>query len=216
MMARLCLALGLWLVSPAAALAAFAANNLSCNIFAPSGPGVLARCEGPSDALGDVMIELIGRAPNIVSSVTLSGGKNGFRQVLKVAAEPLVDVETVGVLFMDFNFDGLEDFALMEFLPAGPNVPYLYYLFDSKSGRFVPNKDLAAITSPEFLANEKEIVSHWRESAAVSGTDIYRWQNGKPQLTRRHEDRHSASGCLRTNYAMQDGKLAISSKGECL
>ena len=215
MMVRLGLALSIWLLATSTSLAAFAANNLSCNIFTPSAHGMLAKCVGPSNSVGDIAIELFGQTPNAVSSVKLSGEKDGFRQELSVTAEPVVDVETVGILFMDFNFDGLEDFALMEFLPAGPNVPYLYYLFDPDTRRFVPNADLAAITSPVFEADAKQIVSHWRENAAVSGTDIYRWNNGKPALTNRSEDRYSASGCTRTNYSMQSGKLVVTSKGKC-
>ncbi len=197
------------------AKAAFAASHLSCSVFSPLGAGLLARCEGPSKALDGITIQLFGQAPNVVSEVRLSGEKDDFRQSLSLSAEPLVDLETVGILFMDFNFDGLEDFAIMEFLPAGPNVPYLYFLYDREKKRFVANKDLAAITSPEFRAERAEIASYWRESAAVSGTDIYVWADGRPQLKSRTEERRSGSGCVQTRFAMLQGKLVTQSKGPC-
>ena len=195
--------------------AAFAANDLSCEIFRPAVKGVLARCEGPSRTHNSIAIELIGHAPNAVSEVRLTGGDGNFRQTLKLTAEPLIDIETVGILHMDFNFDGFEDFAIMEFLPAGPNVPYLYYLHDSQTDRFTPNADLARITAPEFRATDGQIISYWRDSAAVSGKDVYVWKDGKPQLKSRSEERRSGTDCIRTHYLQRDGKLTELSKDAC-
>src|SRR6185436_17811266 len=53
----------------------------------------------------------------------------------------------LGVL--DMNFDGYQDIRLVELQPAGPNVPYLNWLFDPASGLFVESRALNEITSPQ-------------------------------------------------------------------
>ena len=71
------------------------------------------------------------------------------------------------------NFDGYGDIRLVEFQPAGPNVPYLNWLFDPTSGCFVENRALNAITSPQFDPATREIRSNWRDGATRYGTDVY-------------------------------------------
>lgn len=215
MIGRLFAAAAIAVLSGTAAQAAFSADNLSCDVFQPAGTGVLARCVGPSAVHGEITIELIGQAPNFVSEVKFTGSKGGFQQTLKVSAEPIVDVETIGILHTDFNFDGMQDFAIMDFLPAGANVPYLYFLYDPAKQRFVTNDDLRRITSPEFRQADKEIASYWRENAAKGGTDIYVWKDGKPQLKSRTEDQYSETGCVRTSLVQRGGKLTEVSKGKC-
>src|ERR1700720_1454639 len=36
----------------------------------------------------------------------------------------------------DINFDGVNDIRLLQFLPAAPNLPYYYWIYDRKSGKF--------------------------------------------------------------------------------
>ena len=215
MISRAFVAAACTLFSWGSAHAAFSADNLSCNVFRPGGTGVLARCSGPSKAHGEITIELTGRTPNLVSEVKLTGAKGSFQQILKVSAEPTIDVETIGILHSDFDFDGREDFAIMEFLPAGPNVPYRYYLYDVGKAKFIPNGDLGKITSPEFRPADKEIVSYWRENAATGGTDIYIWKDGRPQLKERTVDRYTETGCVRAKFVQRGDKLAEVSRGNC-
>ena len=82
------------------------------------------------------------------------------------------------------NYDGNDDFRVVEFLPAGPNIPYLYYLYDPAIAGFVYSKAYDTITSPEFPGNS-EIRSQWRESAGKWGIDTYTVANSTPRLTKR-------------------------------
>ena len=84
----------------------------------------------------------------------------------------------------DMNYDGNDDFRIVKFLPAGPNIPYLYYIYDPATRNFVYNKAYENITSPEFPGN-LEIRSKWRESATKSGIDTYTIANNTPRLIRR-------------------------------
>lgn len=79
----------------------------------------------------------------------------------------------------DMNFDGIEDFGMAEFLPAGPNIPYFYWLYDTMSHRFVRNNDLEEISSAEFHPETKTIHEFWRGNAATHGWGNYAWENGR-------------------------------------
>ena len=217
MIFRAALVLAVTLAFSASAQATYAANDLSCTIYTPAGPGLLARCDGPFNGPGGtIRLELLGSSPNNVTRVQLSNGENGkLFQALEVNAKPVVDLETVGVLFMDFNFDGIEDFALMEILPAGPNVPYLYYLYDPKTQRFEYNKALSRITSPEIEREAQQISSSWRNGAANHGKDMYVWQGNELVLVERREDIYQNGNCIRKLYVRKAGNLVVMSKGPC-
>jgi hypothetical protein len=94
----------------------------------------------------------------------------------------------------DLNFDGYADIRLIERLPAGPDVPYLNWLYDPASGRFVESPALNAITAPQFDAAAREIRSDWRESATRYGTDIYALRDGQPVLVRRETKDYKRPG----------------------
>ncbi len=84
----------------------------------------------------------------------------------------------------DMNYDGNDDFRIVEFLPAGPNIPYLYFLYDPATKTFVYNEAYQKITSPEFPGNN-QIRSQWRENATKWGIDTYTITNNTPTLTQR-------------------------------
>lgn len=94
----------------------------------------------------------------------------------------------------DMNFDGYADIRLIEHRTAGPNVPYLNWLYDPASGRFVESPALDAITSPQFDAVAREIRSDWRDSATRYGTDIYVIRDGQPVPVRRETKDYKAPG----------------------
>ena len=81
-----------------------------------------------------------------------------------------------GIWFQDINFDGYIDFAITEFLPAAPNVPHLYWLFDPLSKRYIPNEELRKITSPSFDPERQRIGSQWRGSCCNHGATVYAWR----------------------------------------
>jgi LysM repeat protein len=84
----------------------------------------------------------------------------------------------------DMNYDGNDDFRILKNVPAGPNIPYLYYIYDPATRLFVYNQAYANITSPEF-PGDNTIRSQWRENAAKRGIDTYTIANNTPRLTQR-------------------------------
>jgi hypothetical protein len=110
---------------------------------------------------------------------------------------------TPGLAVLDMNFDGYGDIRLVEFQPAGPNVPYLNWLFDPTSGRFVENRALNAITSPQFDPVTREIRSNWRDGATRYGTDIYVFRDGAPVLVRKESKDYKGPGI----YTLQVSQL---------
>lgn len=115
------------------------------------------------------------------------------------AAPPVSDAPALSVL--DMNFDGYADIRLVEARPAGPDVPYLNWLFEPAAGVFRSSPELDAITSPQFDAAAREIRSEWRDGAATYGRDVYVVENGAPVPRRREVRVYSAPGAytLRTS-----------------
>jgi hypothetical protein len=74
---------------------------------------------------------------------------------------------------------------VVEFQPAGPNVPYLNWLVDPAAGRFVENRALNRITSPQFDPGTRKIRSNWRGGATRYGVDVYVFGEGGPVLVRK-------------------------------
>jgi hypothetical protein len=87
----------------------------------------------------------------------------------------------------DVNFDGNEDIRLLQFLPAGPNLPYFYWTYDSLTRHFKREEALEAITSPNFDPARRLITSFWRSSCCDHGLSVYRYINGKPVLIEESE-----------------------------
>src|SRR5689334_2824653 len=54
--------------------------------------------------------------------------KSLYQRLEGFTASPPEDVENLSIV--DVNFDGYKDIMLMEFLPSGPNIPYLYWIFN--------------------------------------------------------------------------------------
>lgn len=86
----------------------------------------------------------------------------------------------------DMNYDGNDDFRIVRLLPGGPNIPYVYYLFDPATRQFVYNGEYGKIKSPEFPGNS-QIVSQWRKGADNWGIDTYTITNNIPRLIQREE-----------------------------
>lgn len=124
------------------------------------------------------------------------------------AADPIqviegLDTETPlsenspGIEVLDMNFDDYGDLRIVEFPPAGPNVPYLNWLFDPASARFVRAAELDAIGSPVFDRATRRIRSAWRDGATRYGTDVYSVVEGKPVLVRKELKEYSKPGVYR-------------------
>jgi hypothetical protein len=88
------------------------------------------------------------------------------------------------IVIEDMNFDGINDFRIIAMLPPGPNIPYICFLWDKKSGKFVHAEFLDDITSPEFDSKTKTVTSSSRESANKYRKDAYKYSGGKLVLVK--------------------------------
>lgn len=167
--------LSIWLASPL--WAANAANDLTCDLYRPPADGLLAVCTGPfSPQDRQITIALAGAAPNTVREIRLTADddKTPF-QTIAVDARPVIDIETVGVLFMDMNFDGYADLAIMNSLDAG----YRYFLYQPGADIFRASDELDAIAWPEFDKRSKTVRSYTQRADGTSGHDTFIWTNGQ-------------------------------------
>ncbi len=123
-----------------------------------------------------------------VDMIELAAGLGPALQTIDVPQETAAPSEVVnyGLTIEDMNYDGYDDFRFIEFLPAGANIPYLYYIYDPASSQFVFNEAYGPITSPEFIGNN-EIRSGWRAGAGYFGEDTYLLVDGNPVLSQREE-----------------------------
>ena len=110
----------------------------------------------------------------------------------------------------DMNFDGIKDFRLMEFLPAAPNVPYLFFIYNPETGLFENNSEYRKITSPIFDHEKQQINSTWRNGCCEHARDIYVLKNGIPKLTERFVIGHNSQNKEYSEYwKVEDGKLQL-------
>jgi len=87
------------------------------------------------------------------------------------------------IIMEDMNFDGIMDFRIIAMTTPGPNVPYICFLWDRKSSRFIHAEFLDDITSPEFDGKRKVIRSSSRDGADLYTENIYRYIGNKLILT---------------------------------
>ncbi|MEM9102778.1 MAG: lysozyme inhibitor LprI family protein [Pseudomonadota bacterium] len=112
--------------------------------------------------------------------------------------------------FIDANFDGYLDFRTPQFRTAGPNTPYLFYLYQPEAQKFVFSPKISDIVSAQFDAEKKAISSFTRNHAASYTKKIYSVKNDAPQLNY-HEARECETQgkevvCSATRYDLQ-GKV---------
>jgi hypothetical protein len=107
---------------------------------------------------------------------------------------------------LDMNFDGIADLRLVESRPAGPNTPYLHWLWDNTHQRFVPSPALDDLSAPRFDARRKQVQSDWRDGPTHYGTDTYVWRAGELHAVSRQERLYNVPGryTLKT-YTWADG-----------
>lgn len=116
---------------------------------------------------------------------------------------------------VDMNFDGYLDIRLIEFQPAGPNTPYLNWLFDPATGRFVESRALNEIPAPEFDAAKRQIRSSWRAGATRYGTDVYVYDQGKPVAVRKEIKEYQGPGVYTLRvWELKDGDLKVTQQRE--
>ncbi|MEK7991645.1 MAG: hypothetical protein VSS52_011615 [Thiotrichaceae bacterium] len=117
-----------------------------------------------------------------IQKLTISNQDGQILQTLVVAdvSDMLKETETLwldngeGFKIEDVNFDGYSDIRLMELLPAGANVPYLYWLYDPEQKQFVFNRRFSDLAHLTLDLNKKWVVSQYQISAVEHGTDYYK------------------------------------------
>ena len=78
---------------------------------------------------------------------------------------------------VDINFDGYPDLMLAQTLPAAPNIPYDYWVYDPTHGRMISVSDeMADVTSPDFDPVNKIISVSWRAGCCEHGVTTYHWK----------------------------------------
>jgi hypothetical protein len=117
-----------------------------------------------------------------------------LQRITGVEAEAPLRENRVPLEVLDMNFDGYADFRLTQFRPAGPNVPYLNWLFDPASQKFVRSPELDEIPSARYDAANRQIASEWRDGPSRYGTNVYAYVDGKPVLVRKEERAYKAPG----------------------
>ena len=143
------------------------------------------------------------------------GDKEPF-QVLKGIGLRVPDgAEKGGLELVDVNFDGYFDLRARR---AGPDDETLYqnWVWSTEKNEFVDVPELDAIVSPQFNAEDQEIVSHWKRAADERGSDIYSYDGQMPLLIHREIDRLSVDGaCTRIFYDRIDDELKQTGSGAC-
>lgn len=111
----------------------------------------------------------------------------GIMQELNFDDTEASDGKTLGLEIEDMNFDGYKDIRIQQAMPAGPNIPYYYWLWDQVSAKYIRNQGLEEITSPEFdLANET-IRASVRDNAFTYYDRTYKYNDGILTLMREIE-----------------------------
>lgn len=114
-----------------------------------------------------------------------AGGSGPLLQEIQLQQERNTwDGRSLGLVVEDMNFDGYQDIRVQAGIPAGPNTPYLYWLWDQKKQAFVSNTDLEAITAPVLDQESKSIHSHVRINAGSYSEETYQYIDGVPTLVR--------------------------------
>lgn len=116
----------------------------------------------------------------------------------------------------DMNFDNKEDFTIVNFLPAGPNVPYFIFLSSLDGKTFTQNAAFEEITTPEIDTKTQTIISNWRDGAATYGKSIYKLENNKPVMIEEQIATFDADGkCMASMKRLVDGTLKEVDKRPC-
>jgi hypothetical protein len=129
----------------------------------------------------------------------------------------------------DFNFDGLEDFAVCNGREGGYGGPsYNVFLFDKPSGRFVENRRLSRLTEGVYLglffpdAKKKRLTAYSKSGCCYHETDVFAVVGNRPVLVEKVvEDATSWGGAeegfvLVTTKRKVKGRWVVTRKKEKL
>lgn len=117
----------------------------------------------------------------------------------------------------DINFDGYNDIAIT--LNTGmilANFNVEFWIYNPSLCKFEKNEDLGVLISPQFLKEEKKIISTSRSQAGLSySINIFTFKDGKYSLTEREGQYPDRFGDIfRTREKLIDGKWQVVEKGK--
>jgi hypothetical protein len=185
---------------------AVASEATSAVTPAPAAPAQRWELKGVKDGDGRV-VEL---------QVFKVGETEPHQRLTGFSASPIEDLENGKIA--DLNCDGRGDIMLMEFLPAGPNVPYLYWIFNPQSERFEctprEGQDSCSFQFPDPIDCEtKQVVTNERDSATTYVVRHWGWQGTQLVTVKEVESELSDNGQRRvTVRERRDGKLEVVSR----
>ena len=134
-----------------------------------------------------------------------TGSEEIYQRIEGFSAQPMGEPDEA-IEQGDYNFDGYADIRTVEILPAGPNIPHLYWIYDPDKKLFVKDPiGLSQITSAEFDQEKREIRSFWRGSCCNHGLDIYKLVDGMPSKISTAETESWEEGVMKGTYIRYPG-----------
>ena len=73
----------------------------------------------------------------------------------------------------DFNFDGYEDFSVLNWVSINRQLSYDFYLFSANTGKYLFNQQLTDLINPYFDSSTKTIHSCWNIGAYEFGHALF-------------------------------------------
>lgn len=115
---------------------------------------------------------------------------------------------------VDVNCDGHRDIMLMEFLPAGPNVPYLYWIYNPASDRFEcrpsSGQESCSFQFPKIDCEKRGFETAERSSATTYVTRQWQWHGVQLVLAREITHEFTENGQKKvTVRELQNGQLGV-------
>jgi hypothetical protein len=152
----------------------------------------------------------------VISSISMTRKADG--KVIQVITPP-ENTGSCGMppdqifIIQDMNFDGFNDFRILQFLPAAPNEPYYFWMFDTTTQLFRRDTTLEDITSPNFDNVKKEVVSSWRASCCEHGSSTYKYIHGRITLVDEFSEVQDDEKATWTHKKRIKGKMKVVERG---
>jgi hypothetical protein len=123
-----------------------------------------------------------------------------------------VSREALELIVEDMNFDGLADIRIQAFMSAGPNTPYIVWLFNPETNTYDHSPDLSDISSFTVDSENQWIRSEERDSATVYTEYFYRYEDGELILFREIETDYEKKAIV--TRELKNGEMSVvSTKG---
>lgn len=109
-------------------------------------------------------------------------------QKISVEENQFVKSSTEGFIIEDMNFDGYNDFRLLEIRGKRGNMAFYCWLYNPVKNQFEENISLEEISAPYFDTTKKRIHEGWHRASGYGGYNVYKWINNKAVCIFQKED----------------------------